>query len=456
MSIIQEMTKVVLDTRYEDIDTDYVKRAKTRVMDVIGCLIGGAKATGCDMILSLVTQWGGEAAGTILVHGFKAPAHNAAMVNSIMCRSYDFEPIETCVHGKNYPSHISGTTVPTAITMAEVQKANGKELITALVVGDDLTSRILAASRPSFDSGWDGTGTVNIFGATAIAGRLMGLNEKQMVNAFGIALNQMAGSFQIIYDGTHCFKLPMGLASRAGIFSAELAKKGFTGIKDPLYSKHGYFNLYCHEHDPETLTKNLGREFFADYTYKPYPACRSTHGAVECALRLVQKNNIEVLAIDEIVVSVTPVTINMFVAQPFEIGDVPQANATFNLPYNTANVLLRKNIRLEHYTEKYIRDPLVGDLARKVKLIAAIPPETPLASRVEVKMKDGRSLSEYVEVPKGDSNHTPLSNKELQEKFRENVSFSQTISREKAERALGLLEDLEELNSVREIVEELT
>jgi 2-methylcitrate dehydratase PrpD len=455
MSVIEDMSKVVLETRFEDLDKAVVDRAKNRIIDVTGCLIGGACAPGCDMIMDLVKQWGGETAATVLVHGFKAPAHNAAMVNSIMCRSYDFEPIETWVHGKNYPSHISGTTVPSAITMAEVSQTSGKELITALVVGDDLTSRILAASHLSFALGWDGTGTVNVFGATAIAGRLLGLNQKQMVNAFGIALNQMAGSFQIIYDGTHSFKLPMGLASRAGIFSAELAKRGFTGIKDALYSKHGYFNLYCRENDPETVTKNLGQEFFADNTFKPYSACRSTHGAIECALKLVEKHTIAASDIAEIIISVTPVTINMFVAQPFVIGDVPQANASFSLAYTTTNVFLRKSLKLDHFTDDFIRDPRIGDLVKKVKLVAAIPPETPLASRVEVLMQDGRRFSEFVEVPRGDGTYNPLSNIDLKSKFMANVDFSKVISKNKAQKVLNMLETLEEVENVTLLTNEL-
>ena len=194
MSIIQKIAKVVLETRFETFDKETVTQAKNRIMDVIGCMIGGANAPGCQMIIDLVNEWGGKKTCTIAVHGHKAPAHNVAMVNSIMCRSFDFEPIEPNVHGKNIPAHISGTTVPTALTLSELKRACGKELITALILGDDITSRILAASRYSFDIGWDMTGTVNVFGATAIAGRLLELNESQLSAAFGIALNHMAGS----------------------------------------------------------------------------------------------------------------------------------------------------------------------------------------------------------------------------------------------------------------------
>jgi 2-methylcitrate dehydratase PrpD len=142
------------------------------------------------------------------------------MVNSVFARSYDFEPTGALVEGKSTPSHISGTTVPAALAVAELKGASGKELLTAMILGDDLASRIVAASQLNIDSGWDSTGTVNVFGAAAVAGKLWGLNERQMVNTFGIAINQMAGTFLNIFDYAHTFKLPQGLAAQAGIFSA--------------------------------------------------------------------------------------------------------------------------------------------------------------------------------------------------------------------------------------------
>jgi 2-methylcitrate dehydratase PrpD len=456
MSIIEELTKNVLDTSFESFDKDVVEQAKNRILDVVGCAIGGANASGCGMIVDLVKRWGGEKESTIMVHGGKAPVQNAAMVNCIMCRSYDFEPVGPYVYDMNIPAHISGTTVPTAIAVAEQNAASGKELITALILGDDLTSRMLAASRYSFDLGWDGTGTVNMFGATAIAGRLMGLDERQMLNAFGIVINQMAGSFQNIYDGVHCFKLLMGLAARAGIVSAEMASKGFTGIKDPLLSKYGYFGLYCKEYDPEILKRDLGKKFFADGTFKPYPACRSTHATIDCALQLVHTHDIEPEDIDKITVHVTAATRDGFVGQPFEIREVPQVDAAFSLQYTVANALLRKSVRLEHFTEKYIRDQKIFDLVRKVEIMGTLPPDEPLAATVAVRMKDGREFSTHVDVPKGDVIYNPLTKDEIKDKFRANVAFSQTVKKEKAEKVLDLIEALEEVHDVAEIIKEIS
>jgi 2-methylcitrate dehydratase PrpD len=456
VSLIQELASNVLETRFESFDNDTVEHAKNRILDAIGCTIGGANASGCGVIVDLVKKWGGEKESTILAHGGKVPAHNAAMVNSIMCRSYDFEPVGPYVYDMNIPAHISGTTVPTAIALTEKNMASGKELITALILGDDLTSRILAASRYSFDLGWDGTGTANMFGATAIAGRLMGLDEQQMLNAFGIVLNQMAGTFQNIYDKVHSFKLPMGLAAQAGIFSAEMAAEGFTGVKDALLSKHGYFSLYCGRCDPEILNRDLGKKFFADGTFKPYPACRSNHAPIDCALQLVHTHDIEPADIDKVTINVNPMTRDGFVGQPFEIRDVPQVDAAFSLQYTVANALLRKSVRLEHFTEKYIQDQEILNLTRKVEITGNLPPDKSLTAEVEVTMKDGTKFSAFTDAPKGDTRYNPLTKEEMKDKFRANAAFSQVVSPEKTEKTLSMIEVLEEVNDVTAIIKEIS
>ena len=452
MSIIAEMIRNVLETPFEAFDQLTLDRAKDRIIDVVGCLIGGANASGCSMMVDLVREWGGRKESTILVHGGKVPAHNAALVNCVMTRSYDFEPTGAYVEGKSTPAHLSGTTGPTAITVAEQKAASGKELLTALILGDDLASRITAASQLNIDSGFDCTGTVNAFGATAIAGRLWGLNEHQMLNAFGIVLNQLAGSFQNIFDGAHSFKLPQGLAAHAAIFSVALANKGFTGIKDPLLSKYGYFSLYCKTYQLEVLTRDLGNNFYADYTCKPYPCCRSNHAAIECALELTGANVIRPEDIDEIVVDITPTALDFAVGQPFKLREVPQIDGAFNLQYTVASALLRRSIKLEHFTEEFVRDPKITDLINKIRLTPTMPLDKPLGARMKIKMKQGNEYDKRIDMPKGNGIFTPLTKADMRAKYFDNVAFSKTISMEKAEKVLDLIERIEEVDNINKII----
>jgi 2-methylcitrate dehydratase PrpD len=450
--IVEGLASHIVNTRFEALDNNVIEQAKNRIIDIIGCAIGGANAGGCPELRDLVRDWGGKPEATILVHGGKVPAGNAALINSIMARSYDYGVLTPYIGERPVWAHIAETNVPTAMTVAEWKRAGGKDLITALVLGDDLTTRISAASTRAISPGWDTPGTVDKFGATAIAGKLMGLDAHQIIQAFGIVLNQLAGSFQPIQDGAHAFKLAQGLAARDGIIAAELAARGWTGGKDPLLGRYGYFALYCQQHDPAVLTRDLGKEFYGDCTYKPYPSCRFIHSAIDCALKLVNNRDLDVKNIAEITIETAPMHFDSPLNQPFEPGEFPLGRALFSLRYHVASVLVRKGIRLEYMTEASIRDPEVGALARKVNVICAMPPEKIEAAGVRVRMQDGREFYAYEDVAKGNPLLKPLSKAEIEEKFRGNVAFSRTVSRENAVKLLDMLNHLEEVTDITKVI----
>jgi 2-methylcitrate dehydratase PrpD len=454
VNITQEIAGHVVRTGFDSIPKESVARAKWRVLDAIGCLIAGANAAGCRETADLVRRWGGVPESTVLVHGIKAPAHNAAIVNSLMTRSFDFEPIEAEGERASSPAHISGTTVPAAVTMAEREGASGKDLLAALIIGDDLAARVGVASGFEFDLGWDNTGTMNGMGATAIACKLMKLSEGQISNAFGIALNQLAGSLDGVWDKVMTFKLHMALAGKTGIFSAEMAAQGFTGQKDAFLGRHGYFNLYCKKNtDTSTLTKDLGSRFYADCIIKPHSACRATHGCIDSALKVSAQKDIEPEKVDEVVVNASPGIIGGFCGQPFVLGETPQIDSAFSVRFTVATALLRKEVKPACFTEERIRDPKIQALIDKMKLVAVVPPaDAPSRTEVRVKMTDGTTLTGTTDFPMGHVYRTPLTDEEIRTKFKENVAYSRTITRRKAEEALAMLEDLENVGDVRKVV----
>jgi 2-methylcitrate dehydratase PrpD len=452
MMIIEELARHLVKTDFDAFDADVIEQAKNRLIDIVGCTVGGANAGGCAELRELINEWGGKKEASVLIYGEKVPACNAAFINSIMARSYDFGVLTPYIGQKPVWAHIAETNVPTAITMADWKQTGGKEMLTAMILGDDLSTRISAASTQAISRGWDTPGTVDKFGAAAIAAKLLGLNENQIIQAFGVVLNQLAGSFQPIQDGAHSFKLAQGLAARDGIVAAELAGKGWTGGKDPLLGRYGYFALYCQKHDPEYLTRDLGKKFYGDCTFKPYPSCRFVHSSIDCALELVQNHPIKPEDITGVTIDVAMMHYDSPLNQPFEFKEFPQGHATFSLRYNVANILVRKCNKVEHFTESAIRDSQVGDLARKVTVTDRMPPDKIEASRVTLQMKDGQVFSAYVDCARGNPLIKPLSKKEIEGKFRDNVSFSKTISEDNAEKVLEMINNIEKLDNVNKLV----
>ncbi len=131
-SVVERWAVHSANVCFDDIDKEYVEHAKNRVIDIVGCIISGAKSAGCDMVWSLARSWGVvEKHGSTIdfKRGYSVAAHNAAMVNSIMARSFDFGVILPSVEGKLYEAHLSETTVPTALALSEAWHRSGKEMI---------------------------------------------------------------------------------------------------------------------------------------------------------------------------------------------------------------------------------------------------------------------------------------------------------------------------------------
>ena len=59
-----------------------------------------------------------------------------------------------------------------------------------------------------------------------------------------------------------------------------------------------------------------------------------------------------------------------------------------------------------------------------------------------------REFDEFTEIAKGDPRN-PISREELLAKFWTNIDFSRTVTRENAERFVKMVEDLENLDNVK-------
>ncbi|MCR4420809.1 MAG: MmgE/PrpD family protein [Clostridia bacterium] len=421
--IIEALAQNVLATSLDDLDEDTVEWAKTRILDVIGCVVVGARAGGNAELVSILKKWGGAPEASVLVYGYKLPAPSAALANCVMARSFDYGPVEPRAGSQGLPGHLSETTIPTALAVGELVEANGGEILAALIAGEDVACRVLAAGGFDFGDGWDSVGTVNAIGATAIAGRLLGLSPEQLRNAFGIVLNQLSGSFQDYWEAGMTFKLLQGLSARNGILSAELARAGWTGPKDPLLGRYGYYRLFVNRRvDAEVLTRDLGRAYYTDSVIKPYPSCRITHGAIDCALAIARQHPIVAGEVEAVRVYVAPQVLEHFAARPFVPKSFLHARAAFSFQYTVASALARGRLKPADFTEEAIRDPQVAWLAGRVKL-AGSPGVEGLGAEVEVRLKDGRVFREAVAVPRGDRWASPLSAEEIRNKFLENLSF---------------------------------
>jgi 2-methylcitrate dehydratase PrpD len=446
------LARYATDTTYEDLPEKPIAIVKEVMLAVLGTTIAGANAEGCEALVRQVRQWGGRKEATILMHGGKVPAYNAALVNSAMARALDF--CDGMVPGM----HVGSSSIPTALAAAELAGGcNGKEFLTALVVGTEIASRLNAVSV--YD-GFDPTGVCTIFGAAAIAGRILHLDTKQMVDALALAFNKAGGSMQSNIDGSLAVRVIQGFVSQSGIISAQLAQDGITGPKNFLEGIYGYFHLYAKDkYDTQTVTGALGERFEMEKTlFKRYPSCGGTLAPTDAVLTLVNEKKFAADQIARIDVKVSP-HVHKLVGGLFEVGENPKVNAQFNIQYCVANALLRKSSRLRHFDEADIRDPRITELVKVIHVTPEPSLDDPasakfsIAAHVKVTTKGGDVYdTKSADIPRGHPGN-PLTREEHLERFRDCLDYADHPPAAKSiEKLLSMVNRLEEVEDVRSLI----
>lgn len=405
--------------RADMIDPAAMLATRHRLLDTIGCAFGGTVHPRAAALVEVLRMSGGAEEATLIGYSGRLPAAQAALLNAVSARAYDFEVMTVVIDGMSVPSHHSPTTVMTALALAERERASGIELLAALTIGDDIAARMLAAAGLDFEQGWDGAPVFSAVAATAIAGRLLKLSPLQMRDAFGICVDQIAGTVQNIWDGATDFKLPQGLVGRAAILSAELAKRGWTGMGDALLAPYGFYAQYtagCER--PALLTADLGRRFHGESYFKPHPACMATHCGIEAALALRAPGRLSrgnVLAARSITIEYPASALTGFVAKPFVIGRDAHADANFSYQFASVNALLRGSVWFDHYDEAMVRSPEIAQLVSRSAL--APLPTGMRGSRVTVELRDGRREWAHVPIASRHPLKQPSSESEILAKF---------------------------------------
>lgn len=453
MKTERELAQFVSDTEFEDLPREAINAIKNVVLTILGTTMAGATAEGCEAVVNQVKEWGGKREATILIHGGEVPAYNAVFANSFMARALD-------VDDAMFPGiHVGASSVPTALATVElVGGCSGKEFLTALVLGHEVTSRMNSIS--DYD-GFDPTGVCTIFASTVAAGKILRLNSAQMLGALALAFNRSGGSFQSNVDGSLAIRAIQGFASQGGIISVQLAQKGITGPRNFIEGVHGYFHLFAKDkRNSSALTKGMGQKFgFSDkILFKKYPSCAATAGSTAAILELVREKNLTPEDITRIDIKVTPFPgVYQLVGHQFKIGKNPRVNAQFSIQYCVANALLRRSSKLQHFEESQVREPRIMELVKKVH-VAPDPeldqgrPEFHLRTELKVTTEVGEVYHKVVDIPRGAPGN-PLTDEEHQERFRDYVSYAgRPLPSENIDKIASMVGQLEEVEDVRSLI----
>src|SRR5690606_11478986 len=172
-----------------------------------------------------------------------------------------------------------------------------------------------------------------------------------------------------------------------------------------------------------------------------------------CALEVRGQDGFDAGLIESVTLEVQPNRIKHCLNQPFGPAD-GQAKALFNIPYALGNALVRGRPELAHYTDGAIHAPEVLRLVDLVRLVPHSVGANPHATRLVVRLSDGREFSATREVPAGWRDN-PVTFADLEAKYWRNIDFHGGHERSRAERAFTLLRDVADCADAGEIARNL-
>jgi 2-methylcitrate dehydratase PrpD len=445
-SAMSKLSGFIANTRYDTIPPRALETAKVAIMDSLGVAIAGAREESAEISGRMIREERAKEEAIIYGQRFKSSAMQAAFVNGTAAHAHDFD--HSFVVGGQPTSPI----IPAVFALGDALAVSGKQILEAYIIGFEVTARLIFAVQGAGGGGWHANGTIGAFGASAACARLLGLKDSEIEMALGITASMASGVGSNF--GTMTKPLHVGLAARNGVFSARLAKAGFTANAQTLEARNGFFDSYYHGGKPDIgVFEDLGRVYALEkygVRFKPYPCGGLSHTAIFATIRLRNEHQLTPDLVQRVDVEVPADT-----AAPL-VYRVPRTGleGKFSMPYLIARALLDGKVTLETFTDEAVRKQEVLQLLEKVemkvdpKLQSGADGSRP--ATVTIRLKDGQTHSLHQKFPKG-SFEVPMTRDELQAKFR--ACSRGVISDASAERTLAYVDRLETMGSVRPLTE---
>jgi len=437
-SIARQMAEFAVGLKYEDLPENVIHEVKRFLYDSIGCAYGSMGTHDVKSMLEVYQDMGGKAESHVIGFGDQLPAVSTALVNSLMIRALDFNDI----YWKDDPSHPSDI-IPAALSAAEKVDASMKDVIVAIVLAYEFEMRLCLFAKPGVRERKWHHATLTQFVSPIVAGKILGLNVEQMVNAIGIN-----GSHNHTIGCPTAGKLTMmkntvdPMAVQSGVFAALLAQKGYTGTEKVFEGKEGFMDAFIGWNakdetvkptdmegrdgvsswawDVDALVGNLGQNFkILECGMKAFPTEALTHTHISCALNAVIKNNLDYKDIKEVKVTAFAQAYDILF-DPTKYRPESRETADHSLPYCMAAAIVDKKITTQSFSEEKLKDPAIFEVIDKIKGEPSLefekmfPAKQP--SKVVVTTNDGQTFEEYLEYPKGDPRE-PMTQEDLQNKF---------------------------------------
>ena len=276
----------------------------------------------------------------------------AAFANSAMIRFLDYNDTYHSLDS-GHPSD----QIPGILAAAEIAGADGKDVITATVLGYEVFCGLCDVANVSWGEGKWYNATLGAIASAAAVSKVLGLSREQTANAISIAVVSHA-SPGVITKGEH---VPLWHpcadpnAVRQGVFAALLAQQGMEGPPQPFEGTNGFFDAISGPFPLPRLGETQSGFRINRTMIKKYTTCSHTQTAAEAALQVYLQLPPDAEVVE---VSVKTNSHTMEVcARPDRWHPKGHKAAHLSLPYCIAVALKHGGVGPSEFTEAKIHDP---------------------------------------------------------------------------------------------------
>jgi 2-methylcitrate dehydratase PrpD len=403
--VTASLARHIVATRWQDIPPQVAHQAKRSLVNFFAVTLAGCRSRPIEIALRSLLQFSGGRQVAVIGRTERIDALSAAFLNAAGANVDDFCDTHTAT-----VIHPTAPVAGALFAHAGLKAVSGSDLLLAFVLGNEVQARIGLAISPShYNRGWHITSTCGVFGAAAAIGKLLGLDERQMVWALGIAATQSAGLCECL--GTPAKSVSVGNAARGGLWSALLAGQGYDGPAEPLAGVQGFYHALAEPADLSRITKRWGESWEIMATsYKPYPCGFVIHPVLDCVLDWRRDHPAADVA--RVVVRGNPLLSVRADRPNVSTG----REAQVSVQHAVAAALVKGQAGLDQFTDACVQDPQVLALRRKVEVLRDERYST-VAAAVDITTADGRTFELEQRAARG-SDANPLSDRDLEEKLR--------------------------------------
>jgi 2-methylcitrate dehydratase PrpD len=444
-SIIEQLAAYATAESFDKLPPAAVQAARLAILDTLGVTLAGAMEETAVRGRALIAHRRSAEEATVLGTALRACVEDAAFANGIASHALDYDDVQQSLSG-----HPSAPILSAALPVAERANTPGAALITAFVLGVEIEAKLGRAFNPAhYEAGWHATATLGVFGAAAAVAKLLGLSHEKTVHAMALAAS-MASGVKANF-GTDGKPMHVGHAARCGVEAVLLARAGFTGNPRALEHDHGFGSTHGAGTKPlwDLAVSGLGAPHeIVDpgIGVKRFPACASTHQALDATLEMIDEHALVPAAIEAVECAVPYSAPHQLIYDRARTG----LQGKFSMPYCVSVALLDRTVGLAQFADQRVGRDDVQAFMPRVRMVVH-PAQTTrdaLATRfseVTITLKDGRRLQKRVTQAKGQPRN-PLTEKELQMKFLD--CAARVLPSDRASSLLAAISGLEAVSDV--------